>query len=135
MRLLLGTFVPPLLVVLLVVMTPLGTGDGVHQVDLLHPAVPHVHLINGRVITHQAVTSDASADRQNGQNGQQTAPAIGGGAGSDAASVGPGLSPTVPGPPQAVLLGQFFFGRMAFELSIPAGRVEAPPDPPPTSAA
>jgi hypothetical protein len=135
MRLLLGTFVPPLLVVLLVVMTPLGTGDGVHQVDLLHPLVPHVHLINGRVITHQAVATDASADGQNGQNGQHAGPAIGGGAGSAAASVGLGLSPTVPGPPQAALVGQLFFGRMAYELSIPTGRVEAPPDPPPTSAA
>jgi hypothetical protein len=125
MRLLLGTFVSPLLVALLVVTTPLGTGDSVHRADLLHPLLPHVHLINGKVVTHQA--SGDSADTQS-----TAGPAIGGGAGSDAASVGLGLSPTVPALPEAVLLA--VPGRsIPVEQSIPTGRVEAPPDPPPTS--
>ena len=125
MRLLLGTFVPPLLVALLVVTTPMGTGDGLHQADVLHPLLPHVHLINGKVVTHQA--SGQNADTQT-----TAGPAIGGGAGSDAASAGLGLSPTVPALPEAVLVpvpGR----RIPIEQSIPSGRVEAPPDPPPTS--
>jgi hypothetical protein len=127
MRLLLGTFIPPLLVALLVVTTPLGTGDGVHQADLLHPLLPHVHLINGRMVTHQA---QAGPD-----TGVQTAgPAIGGGTGSDVVSAGLGLSPTVPALPAAVLASQHGT-RVAVELSMPTGRVEAPPDPPPTSLA
>ena len=126
MRLLLGTFIPPLLVALLVVTTPLGTGDSVHQVDLLHPLLPHVHLINGRVVTHQA-----GPDTPDVQPG---GPAIGGGAGSDMASAGLGLSPTVPALPEAVLAPQPG-KRIAVELSMPTGRVEAPPDPPPTSLA
>jgi hypothetical protein len=123
--LLLGTFVSPLLVALLVVTTPMGTGDSVHQNDLLHPLLPHVHLINGKVVTHQASGENADAQTTAG-------PAIGGGAGSDAASEGLGLSPTVPTLPEAVLVatpGR----RIAVEQSIPGGRVEAPPDPPPTS--
>jgi hypothetical protein len=123
--LLLGTFVSPLLVALLVVTTPMGTGDSVHQADLLHPLLPHVHLINGKVVTHQA--SGENADTQ-----AAAGPAIGGGAGSDAASAGLGLSPTVPALPEAVLVA-LPGPRIAVEQSIPRGRVEAPPDPPPTS--
>jgi hypothetical protein len=125
MPLLLGTFVSPVLVALLVLTTPLGTGDSLHQADLLHPLLPHVHLINGKVVTHQA--SGDSSDAQT-----TAGPAIGGGAGSDAASAGLGLAPTVPALPEAVLVlvpGR----RIAVEQSIPSGRVEAPPDPPPTS--
>jgi hypothetical protein len=129
MRLLLSTFVSPLLVALLVLTTPLGTGDRLHQVDLLHPLLPHVHLINGKVVTHQG----------GAQNGDTTAaptagPAIGGGAGSDAASTGLGLSPTVPALAEAVLVPEPI-KRIVLELSMPAGREEAPPDPPPTSIA
>ena len=123
MRLLLGTFVPPLLVALLVVTTPVGTGSSVHQADLLHPLLPHLHLINGKVVTHQAGGEDTQV--------QTPGPAIGGGAGSDAASAGLGLSPTVPGLPEPVLVvlpGR----RIGLELLMPSGRVEAPPDPPPT---
>src|SRR5919199_5790345 len=97
MRLLLGTFISPLLVALLVVTTPVGTGDSVHQADLLHPLLPHVHLINGKVVTHQA--SGQNADTQT-----TAGPAIGGGAGSDAASARLGLSPTLPAFPQTGLV-------------------------------
>ena len=125
MRLLLGTFVPPLLVALLVVTTPVGTGSSVHQADLLHPLLPHLHLINGKVVTHQAAGENTGTQTTAG-------PAIGGGAGSDAASAGLGLSPTVPSLPQAVLLA-VTRTHSAGDLAIPNGREEAPPDPPPTS--
>ena len=101
----------------------MGTGDSVHQSDLLHPLLPHVHIVNGKVVTHQP------AGAENTQT-QTAGPAIGGGAGSDATSAGVGLSPTVPGLPAVILVvppGE----RIALEPSIPSGRVEAPPDPPP----
>jgi hypothetical protein len=128
MRLLLGTFVPPLLVVLLMVTTPLGTGDGVHQADLLHPLLPHVHIVNGKIVTHQ------SADAGTNTPAHTAGPSVGGGAGSDVASAGLGLSPTVPGLPGVALIS-LPGKRLALELSMPSGRVEAPPDPPPTSLA
>jgi hypothetical protein len=128
---LLGTFVAPLLVVLLVLTTPQGTGDAVHQDDLLHPLLPHVHLINGRLVTHQALEPDAGASNPNPPH---AGPAIGGGAGSAAAGAGLGLSPSVPAPPTPVRLGQPFT-RLALDLLMPTGRVEAPPDPPPTPVA
>jgi hypothetical protein len=124
MRLLLGTFISPLLVALLVVTTPVGTGDSLHQADLLHPLLPHVHLINGKVVTHQAAGENTGTQTTAG-------PAIGGGAGSDATAAGLGLSPTVPALPEAVLVA-VAAQRIALDQSIPTGRVEAPPDPPPT---
>jgi hypothetical protein len=125
MRLLLGTFVPPLLVALLVVTTPFGTGDGVHQADLLHPLLPHVHIVNGKVITHQPSGAESTQPQTPG-------PAVGGGAGSDVSSAGLGLSPTVPSLPEVVLVA-LPGGRVISEPAVPRGRVEAPPDPPPTS--
>jgi hypothetical protein len=117
---------PAFLVALLVVTTPLGTGDSVHQIDLLHPLLPHVHVINGRVVTHSGGATDSPV--------QQAGPAIGGGAGADAASAGLGLSPTVPALAEAAVLPERL-KRLSLDLLIPTGRVEAPPDPPPTSLA
>ena len=113
-----------LLMLLLVVTTPVGTSDSLHQADLLHPLVPHVHLINGHVVTHDGGSGPDSGPQTRG-------PAVGAGAGADAAQVALGLSPVVPMPPLSVLPGspkRVVDG----ELIAPLGRVEAPPDPPPT---
>ena len=36
---------------LLVVTTPVGTGQGIHQSELLHPLLPHLHLVAGRLVS------------------------------------------------------------------------------------
>src|SRR5919197_3410531 len=112
-----------LLMLLLAVTTPVGTGDGVHQTDLLHPLVPHVHLVNGHVVTHDPGPGPDSAPSATHTRG----PAVG--AGADAAQVVLGLSTVLPmavlsvvaDPPTRLVPGEF---------AAPPGRVEAPPDPP-----
>ena len=55
-------FVVFMLALLLVSTTPMGTGAGVHQFDLVHPLFAHVHLVNGRVLTHEQIDrADATA--------------------------------------------------------------------------
>jgi hypothetical protein len=129
MRLLIGTCVP-LLVLPLAVTTPVGTGEGVHQADLLHPLFPHLHLVNGRLLVHDAL----GAERRPQADPTTPGPAIGGGAGDDAASTELALSPTVPLPAEALPEGRPT-GHVVVDLTAPTGRVEAPPDAPPTSAA
>jgi hypothetical protein len=113
---------PFLLVLLMVLTTPVGTGDGVHQADLLHPLVPHVHLVNGHLVTHDAEA--AAAD------GQTRGPAFGAGAGADGAVAGLALSPTVAdGWPEPLL--SLPGARVALDVHVPGGRVADPPEPPP----
>jgi hypothetical protein len=40
-----------LLATLLMLTTPVGVGQGVHAGMLLDPVIPHVHLLDGRVVT------------------------------------------------------------------------------------
>ncbi|HYY89743.1 MAG TPA: hypothetical protein VFA49_13170 [Chloroflexota bacterium] len=105
----------PFLVALLVVLTtPVGTGHGVHQADLLHPLLPHNHLVDGHIIRGESPTPG---------------PALG--SGTDVAA-GPALSPTLPLPPRIALVS-LPAERVATDVRAPDGRVEAPPDPPPTA--
>lgn len=113
---------------LLALTTPVGTGEGVHQADLLHPLLPHLHLVNGRVVLNETLATARTSRAEPTTAG----PALGSGTGDDAASLGLALSPTVPLPPEAVPAGQRI-SRVSVDLVAPTGRVEAPPDPPPTS--
>jgi hypothetical protein len=81
----LGTVIRPLLALLLVVLTPIGTGEGVHRDQLLDPLFPHMHLDASAETGTPATTHAAAA----------TGVAIGGGAGA-ADSIAPGLTPPVP---------------------------------------
>jgi len=120
-----GYLVAFLLTLLLASTTPVGTGAGVHQFDLLHPLFSHVHLINGRFVTHEELAREAAAV-QPGAPGV----AIGGssaGAGSDD---GIGVSPTLPMHTQP-LLNPARVGWVMSDMAMPDGHDEAPPDPPP----
>ena len=46
---------------LLIVTTPIGTGHGVHQGELLHLAVPHLHFVDGHLVTHEEAEQAAAA--------------------------------------------------------------------------
>src|SRR5436309_1608917 len=84
-----GYFIAFALTVLLAATTPVGTGAGAHQMDLLHPLFAHVHLLNGHVVTHEelarAVPSPAARSTPGPAFGSASA-----GAGPDG---GLGISP------------------------------------------
>ena len=110
----------------------MGTGSGVHQFELVHPLFAHLHIVNGRVLTHEQLEREGTA-AQAATSGVGGRPAIGASAGTDVADGGVGWSPASPlrgvSPVSSAL-----WAWMAGESRLPAGRVEAPPDPPPTSA-
>jgi hypothetical protein len=92
MRSLAIQLVVPLLATLLVLTTPVGTGQGVHANELLHPVLPHVHLMGGRIVSDEEVTTArAAADSVTTQ--PTSGPALGAGNGADAAGVGLTLGP------------------------------------------
>jgi hypothetical protein len=125
----LSLVVSPILVMLLVVLTPVGTGQGVHRDQLLDPLFPHIHLAGGLTTPQSAAMKVA----QRIFNGDQQGPAFGAGAGAASAALSTGLTPPVPawltlGPTGGVV-------RTVVRLDSvrPGALAEAPPDPPPTA--
>jgi hypothetical protein len=94
----------------------------VHHDQLLDALFPHVHLVNGRVVT--ADTDQPAVDRN------FASPALGAGAGASVMAIG---SSVMPPASMAVLLPPIAVIRQlapADEI-VPVGHLEAPPDPPP----
>jgi hypothetical protein len=120
-----------MLTVLLVTTTPVGTGGTAHQFDLLHPLFSHVHIVNGRVLTHEQL-----ADPRGGAWSAPVQPApgaastLGSASGSAPDGGGLGTTPTVP-VPHFVLPIVSPFAWPAADVRVPRGREEAPPVPPP----
>jgi hypothetical protein len=126
MRLLPGYLIACVLATLLASTTPTGTGAGVHQFDLLHPLFSHVHLINGRIVSHEQLAQAAFS-------APTPAPgttALGASPSASAADGGLRVSPTVPGQTISIVWDSPSV-RMRLDLVIPNGLEEAPPDPPP----
>jgi hypothetical protein len=94
MRSLAGQLLVPLLATLLVLTTPVGTGQGVHANELLHPLLPHMHLVDGRILTDGQVAAARPAD---GTSNTQAppGPSFGAGSGADAPAPGLALGPTL----------------------------------------
>jgi hypothetical protein len=128
MRLLPGFSLPLILALLLIGTTPTGTGAGLHQFDLIHPLFAHVHIVNGRVLTHDQVQQGTPSTPSPG-------PALGAGAGGNQSSIGLGVSPVLPIAATG-FVGEQRSPRVAPRVRTLAGRMQdSPPDPPPTSAA
>jgi hypothetical protein len=125
MRSLAALLIVELLSFLLVVTSPTGTGEGVHHDQLLDVLFPHVHLVDGRVVS--ADTARPSLEHASG------APVLGAGTGASAvagAGIVPPATTSITMPPLAVV------GRLgSSDELLPTGYLEAPPDPPPTSTA
>lgn len=126
MRTVPATLVAFLLLLMLSVTTPTGTGDGVHGSVLLHPLFSHTHLIDGRIVPHNGAAETA---------GTTDGPAFGAAAGSASiASDAVVVSPTLPlhyiqlGPPLQDIYPHY-------QLHRPRGLTVPPPDPPPTFSA
>ena len=114
-----------LLAVLLASTTPVGTGAGAHQFDLLHPLFSHLHLVDGRWLTHEEIAKRAS------QVETRTSPGPAFGAGDAAGSVdGLGVSPVALGERLDIVLAEPV-DFLVDEPRMPHGNTEAPPDPPP----
>jgi hypothetical protein len=130
MRVMPGYTLVLLLALLLIGTTPTGTGAGVHQFDLVHPLFSHVHVVNGRVLTHEQM-------RRGDPAGPSTSagPAVGAANGSNAADVDLGVNSS--DRPIESLVGALSWAarRTAWHEGLPLDRREAPPDPPPTSSA
>jgi hypothetical protein len=94
MRALVSPLLVPLLVALLAMTTPVGSGDAVHQNQLLDPVLPHVHILDGKVVTDQQlaaarVAADAEAAAPRGIS-------LGAGTGAEAAGLGIALGQILP---------------------------------------
>ena len=130
MRSLPGYSLVLLLAVVLIGTTPMGTGAGVHQFDLLHPLFSHVHVVNGRMLTHEQM--------QRGDMGAQrvsTGPALGAASGSNVADGDLGVVATDRPVQLLVALQTWSMRRADWLAAVPLDRLEAPPDPPPTPSA
>jgi len=120
-----GYLIAFVMTLLLASTTPVGTGAGLHQFDLLHPLFSHLHVFNGRLMTHEQL---AAAMADTSPPGPGVSVGSGGGAGSDDAGIG--ISPTLPLPaPFRMMISPV--GWAALDHMAPEGRDEPPPDPPP----
>ena len=116
-----------LLALLVVGTSPVGTGRGVHQDQLLDALVPHVHFVDTQSVQKSApATNDSSLYR--------SVAAFGAGAGAAAAnSAGLAIVPVLPGRASALPAEAERTEVALFDDPLPRGRTEAPPDPPPTA--
>src|SRR5689334_6326376 len=114
------------LATLLVLTTPVGAGQGVHANMLLDPIVPHVHLLDGRVVFDaQLAAALAAAARDKLQQHPTPGPALGSGGAADAASLGSAMAPTIPEDVAARMLGQF--GHLAINDAAKPDEFREPP--------
>jgi hypothetical protein len=123
---------------LLIVTTPIGTGHGVHQGELLHLTLPHLHFVDGHLVTHeeaeQAAAALATAAHESRSRQPQAGPAFGAGSGAEAVSLGLAITPILP--KYAVLPTSDAVGRLNVRRSAsPRSVLDAPPDPPPQRSA
>ena len=125
----LSNVVSPILVLLLVVLTPVGTGQGAHRDQLLDPLFPHIHLAGG-LTTPQSLAMQAA---QRIFNADQQGPAFGAGAGAASAALSPGLTPPVPARVTLAPSGAFAWAVVTLDALPPGAFAEPPPDPPPTA--
>jgi len=129
-RLLVASLLIPVLAAMLALTTPIGTGEGVHQNDLLHPIFPHVHLIDGRIVSDQHVVSRPTRKTDASLAHPPRGPALGAGGGADDGGLGLGLVPTVP--VQDVAVPSLPAVRLRVDPNArPAEFRDAPEDPPP----
>ena len=131
MRVLAASLFAPVLAMMLVLTTPVGTGGGVHENELLHPVFGHVHLIDGRIVSDQQLAAALKAAALHRMNdGFRQGPALGAGTGPDAAGFGLGLVPALPVP--GLVLAALVEGRLLVSATVVAREFrDAPEDPPP----
>jgi hypothetical protein len=123
MRSVTGASLVYLLVVLLCVTTPVGTGQGVHHDQLVDLILPHTH--------YHAVTPDGPPQPLSHDRSSQTS--VGADSGADGGGLGLGLTPTLPLGPRALQPIASPRRWVSDVQLLPGAWFEAPPDPPPTA--
>jgi hypothetical protein len=126
----LSNLVSPILVMLLVVLTPVGTGQGAHRDQLFDPLFPHIHLAGGLTTTQSAAMKAAHRAFTPDWRG----PAIGAGAGAASATLSTGLTPPVPTLVTLAPIGAVDWAVVPLDTLLSGALAEPPPDPPPTPA-
>jgi hypothetical protein len=116
------------LCVLLAGVSPVGTGDSVHRDQLVHPAFPHLHILDGQVVVHVPGPSAASEVRT---DTHPSGPALGAGADATAAFAADAQLPPPPTPQPVILPTVSSPAWRLTDERAPRGRTEPPPDPPP----
>jgi hypothetical protein len=130
-RSLTGQLLVPVLVALLVLTTPVGTGEGVHESELLHPLLPHAHLIDGRIVSDaQLALVRAAAAADNVTRQAHSGLSIGAGNGADAVGLGIALAPSLPVIGLSIASGLQGWLPVS-ESGLPTEFLDAPDDPPP----
>jgi hypothetical protein len=130
MRSVLGTLLVFVVAGLLVATTPIGTGEGVHRDEILHPVFAHLHMINGRIVSHAEADAAAAAARASAAAPGTAGPTVGAGSGADAAAFGVAIYPNVPATLLVFPLVSLRRPRGS-ATDIPSQYLDAPPDPPP----
>ena len=133
MRSVLGTLLAFVIAGLLVATTPIGTGEGVHKDEMLHPVLPHLHMIDGRIVSHAEADAAAAAARTVPLTQRTTGPVVGAGSGAEASGLGVAIYPNLPA---ALLTLPLISVSRAIEpaTDLPNEFLDAPPDPPPNFA-
>jgi hypothetical protein len=121
----LSLIVSPVLVLLLMVLTPVGTGQGTHRDQLLDPLFPHVHFADGSTML---LRNPQRVVEQRGEG-----PALGAGAGAASAALGLGLTPPTPGWPTLLVVGDSVRPIVGVTTRPAGALADPPPDPPPTT--
>jgi hypothetical protein len=123
MRSLAGVLLVYALSMLLASTSPVGTGQGVHQFQLVDELLPHVHIVNGqRIEVGGAQPASATSSPEAG-------PALGAAAGA-AGAITPGVVLT-PSMAQLVVARPAGQRVLAADAKPPVARTEAPPVRPP----
>ena|ERR1700730_394573 len=125
----LTTFVSPILALLLVMLSPVGTGQGAHRDQLLDPLFPHVHIGSGLTSTQTAALQSYRRLLAHPPAG----PALGAGAGTAITVLGPGVTPPVPGGTTGMPVRELLWRLEPIDVSPYGAPLEAPPDPPPAN--
>jgi hypothetical protein len=126
----LSIVVSSILVMLLVVLTPVSTGQGMHRDQLLDPLFPHIHFAGGLTTTQSAALKVAQRVFSVVQQG----PAFGAGAGAASAALSAGLTPPVPARVDVAPVGVVTWAVIPLDALPPGALAEPPPDPPPSAS-
>jgi hypothetical protein len=120
-----------ILAVLLIGTTPVGTGVGSHQFELVHPLFSHFHIVDGRVLTHEQIHQGSASTGTDGPVSR--GPAYGASSGGDSASDMGITGQAVPDPFRMPLDVGSPWLWLSFEGVLPPGLPNGPPDPPPVA--
>jgi hypothetical protein len=127
-----GQLLGMLVAALLLLSTPVGAGQGLHSGVLLHPILPHVHLLDGRVVTDEQLAA-AMAARSTDALRQPPAgeTALGAGSGADAAGLGLAIGPTPPDSSLTAVTPLLEGWLVSRDTTLETQFRDAPQDPPP----